>query len=258
MFPNPNNSPIKKPIQEPPQQLPCQEQLQQHLHHQQPQELTHQKPHEISPLTPSMCPFLLLHSPLSLHLNSFYITHPGLRRLSPKDFKSRRRTKSVSPVENKDLFQTAVDLCSTKLEAIADFQLRKKFKPLHDLEKIKNKKVSNPFNFRGVPMVTTFRSVGSQTQGVCDFPNKASQTDAVVRLAELEHPSLKKMFSFCAGRVPIYVHPSFYSLLKVRYPMDVGGVSRDGRVTAELGTGSLRQAVGILTPEDFRIIVDSE
>ena len=40
--------------------------------------------------------------------------------------------------------------------------------------------------------------------------------------------------------------------------MDVGGVSRDGRVTTELGTGSLRQAIGILTPEDFRTIVDTE
>ena len=48
----------------------------------------------------------------------------------------------------------------------------------------------------------------------------------------------KKMFSFFSGRVPVYVHPSFYSPPKVRYPMDVGGVSRDGRVTIELGTGS--------------------
>ena len=38
--------------------------------------------------------------------------------------------------------------------------------------------------------------------------------------------------------------------------MDVGGISRDGRVTNELG--SLRQAIGILTSEDFRPVVDSE
>ena len=90
------------------------------------------------------------------------------------------------------------------------------------------------------------------------FLEKASQTDACVRLAELEHPSLKKMLSYCAGRVPIYVHPSFYRALNVRFPMDVGGVSRDGRVTTELGTGSLGQAVGISTPEDFRAIVETE
>ena len=40
--------------------------------------------------------------------------------------------------------------------------------------------------------------------------------------------------------------------------MDVGGVSRYGWVTTELSTGSLRQAVGILTHEDFRTIVDTE
>ena len=38
----------------------------------------------------------------------------------------------------------------------------------------------------------------------------------------------------------------------------MGGISRDSRVTSELGTGSLRQAVGILTPEDFQPVVDTE
>ena len=40
--------------------------------------------------------------------------------------------------------------------------------------------------------------------------------------------------------------------------MDVGGISRDGRVTTETGTDSLHQAVGILTPEDFRPVVNTE
>ena len=44
----------------------------------------------------------------------------------------------------------------------------------------------------------------------------------------------------------------------MRFPLDVGGITSDDRVTTELGTGSLRQAVGILTPKDFRPIVDSE
>ena len=103
-------------------------------------------------------------------------------------------------------------------------------------------------------MVTILvRSIDSRTQRVWKFLETASQTDAGVRLAELQHLSLKKMLSFCSGRVPIYVHPSLYRSLK-----DVGGVSRDGRVTTELGTGSLKQAAGILTPEDFRSIVDIE
>ena len=40
--------------------------------------------------------------------------------------------------------------------------------------------------------------------------------------------------------------------------MDVGGITRDDRVNTELDTGSLRQAVGIPTPKDFRPVVDTE
>ena len=78
-------------------------------------------------------------------------------------------------------------------------------------------------------MVTTFvHSVGSQTQGVWKFLEEASQLDAGVRLVELRHSLLKKMFAKCLGRVPIFVHPSFYRFLKVRFLLDVRGLSRSG------------------------------
>ena len=132
-------------------------------------------------------------------------------------------------------------------------------KPLLQLEKIDKKKVNNPLNFKSAAMVTTFiRSAGDRTKGVWKFLDTVRQTDTGVKLAELEHSSLKRCLPFCAERVPILVHPSFYRALKVRFPLDVGGVSSDGRVNTELGTGSLRQAVGILTPGDFRPIVDTE
>ena len=87
-------------------------------------------------------------------------------------------------------------------------------------------------------MVTTFvRSVGSRTQGVWKFLEEASQLEGDVRLAELQHSSFKKLFANCSGRVPICVHPSFYGSLEVRFPLDVGGLSRGGRVAAGLGTG---------------------
>ena len=79
-----------------------------------------------------------------------------------------------------------------------------------------------------------------------------------IRLVELKHHSLKKLLHQCTGRVLIYIHPSFYRPQKLRYPMDVGGISRDSQVTNELGSGSLCQAVGILTPEDFRSVVDTD
>ena len=52
--------------------------------------------------------------------------------------------------------------------------------------------------------------------------------------------------------------PIFLWALKLKYPMDVCGISRDGRVTTELVTSSQRQAVSILTPEDFQPEVDTE
>ena len=68
---------------------------------------------------------------------------------------------------------------------------------------------------------------------------------------------VKTKFRFLCREGPHFDHSTFYRSLKVRFPLDVG-VSRDGRVNTELGTGSLKQAVGILTPEDFRPIVDTE
>ena len=44
----------------------------------------------------------------------------------------------------------------------------------------------------------------------------------------------------------------------MRYHMDVRGVSRDGQISIELDTDFLRQAIGILALEDFRIIVNTE
>ena len=97
-------------------------------------------------------------------------------------------------------------------------------------------------------MVTTFvRLAGNRTKELWRFIEEASWTD--IWLVEMEHPSLKNMSTKCTGRVPIYVHPSLYRSLKLQYPLDVGGIS---------SIGSLRQAVGILTPEDFRPVVDSE
>ena len=108
-------------------------------------------------------------------------------------------------------------------------------------------------------MVTTFvRSAGDRTKGVLKFLSTVCQSDTGIKLAELEHPFLKKCIPYCSGRVPILVHPSLYRSLKLKFPIDVGRITRDNRVRTELGTGSLRQAVGILTPKFFRPVVDDE
>ena len=71
-------------------------------------------------------------------------------------------------------------------------------------------------------------------------------------------PVIEKMCNFCSGRIPVYVHPSFYGALKVRLPINVGGLSRDGQVTTTISTGSLVYAVGILTPDEFKTLVNTE
>ena len=83
-------------------------------------------------------------------------------------------------------------------------------KPLLHLEKIDKKKVNNPLTFKSAAMETTFiRAAGDRAKGVWKFLDTVRQTDTGVKLAELEYSSLKRCLSFCAGRVPILVHPPF-------------------------------------------------
>ena len=117
--------------------------------------------------------------------------------------------------------------------------------------------ITNPYLSKDAPMLNTFvRTAGNRTKELWQLIDDASRTD--VMLADTKNSMLRKMLPFCAGRVPILVHPSYYRSLKFRYPVDVGGITRDDRVSTELGTGSLRQAVGILTPKNSWPVVDTE
>ena len=138
-----------------------------------------------------------------------------------------------------------------------DRQIKNLLKPLRDRKKADQKDIPNPYLFEGAAMVTTFvRSAGNRTKALWQFIEEASRAD--MRLAEMGHDSLNEISAKCTGRVPIYVHPTFYRSLKLRFPYDVGGISRSSRVTPELCTDSLRQAVGILTLKDFRPVVDTD
>ena len=116
--------------------------------------------------------------------------------------------------------------------------------------------MSYPARAEGLVNSTFVLSAGNRTKELWQFIGDASRAD--MRLAEMGHDPLNEISSKCTGRVPIYVHPTFHRSLKLRFPYDVGGISRSGQVTPELCTGSLRQAVGILTPKDFRPIVTNE
>ena len=57
------------------------------------------------------------------------------------------------------------------------------------LKTVNHKKISNPYLFRGAPMVTTFvRLISNRTKNLWQFIERASQA------VEMAHPSLKKIF----------------------------------------------------------------
>jgi len=136
---------------------------------------------------------------------------------------------------------------------------RKKLKPLEDLEMVDGKRVDRPELFRSVPLVTTFiREAEGRATGVWALVKAAELAFPGTRMADREHSSLEQLKGFCAGRVPVYVHPSLYRALKILYPLHVGGITRTNRVSHELGKGSLGHTVGELTATDFRTVVNNE
>ncbi len=207
----------------------------------------------LSPKSPSLSP---IRTPKLLTRAQSVTRESPTAAASPSSTELKPRSRSASN-EVRRAF-TAFHFCEDILEPQnMDHILKKTLKPLSSLKKIDGKDITNPYLFKSAAMVTTFvRSAGPRTKELWHFLEGASRADAM--LADLRHQSLKKLLPFCSGRVPILVHPTFYRSLKLRYPVDVGGITRDDRVSTELGTGSLRQAVGILTPKDFRPIVDTE
>ena len=119
--------------------------------------------------------------------------------------------------------------------------------------------VNNPLNFRDAPLVTTFiREPKNRAISVWRTITAAESAFPGVVLVKRVHPSLTNMKAKCKGRAPIFIHPSLYRAIKIRFPHDVGGVARTDTVTKELGIDSLGQAVGILTREDFLPMLDTD
>lgn len=77
-----------------------------------------------------------------------------------------------------------------------------------------------------------------------------------IRMVEFGSPDLIKLHNFCAGRVPVRLHPLLYRALKLTYPTDVGSFVLDGGMRTELGIGSLGQFVAVLHPTDFRPVYE--
>ena len=190
--------------------------------------------------------------------NLLFRSQSATRESTPPASSSVEKQRSRSTSNEVRRALTAYHFCEDILQPQnLDHVVKKSLKPLLSLRTVDKLEITNPYLLQDAPMITTFvRTAGNRTKELWKFIDDASRTD--VMLADTKNSMLRKMLPFCSGRVPVLVHPSFYRSLKLRYPVDVGGITWDERVSTELGTGSLRQAVGILTPKDFRPVVDTE
>lgn len=83
--------------------------------------------------------------------------------------------------------------------------------------------------------------------------SEAKEAFPQVRMVENWNTRLEKKYEkFCARKVPVVLHTALYRTLKLPYPIDIGGIVLDSRMTSEMGTGSLRQSVGVFSFADFR------
>lgn len=72
----------------------------------------------------------------------------------------------------------------------------------------------------------------------------------------LGSPGLKKIKVILRREVPVLFHPSLYKVVKLTYPMDVGRIVLDERMTSELVIESLGQSVRVLSGADFRPVCE--
>ena len=130
---------------------------------------------------------------------------PAAQEARPKlSCKQAKAAKGEGQEGTEEQIRKAVAFCTVRLESVTDYQLCKLLKPLLDLEKVQKKRICNPLNFTSAAMVTTFiRMAGDCTKGVWQFLDTVRQTDVGVKLAGLEHSSLKRCLPHCAGRVLI-------------------------------------------------------
>lgn len=120
--------------------------------------------------------------------------------------------------------------------------------------------VTDPTKFKDAPLLTTFIRVNkdSRTEALWAWINAAKDAIPGQQLVDTEHPLLNNLVFKYEGRVPVYIHPSFYRALKLIFPLDVGGMAKNGVPSVDLLNGSLGQACHVLATGDFRPVCDTE
>lgn len=124
------------------------------------------------------------------------------------------------------------------------------------MSSVDGKSVEDPRNFPNYPgVITCIRDTGAYLKAWSHVA-EAKEAFSNMTIAKMDTPYLRKLRQYCAGWVPVLLHPSLYRCIKLTYPRDVGGIVLEGRMTSELGVGSLGQSVGVLTDADFRPVCE--
>lgn len=126
------------------------------------------------------------------------------------------------------------------LERDLSLQRKALFRPLFKCTSVDGKSTDDPRNLPDVPGVIML------------IRGKLKVWDHLAGCPKYRLLNLKKLARLCAERVPVLLHRSLYRALKLTFPAGVGGIVLDGRITPEMGTGSLRQSVWVLSSTYFR------
>ena len=89
-----------------------------------------------------------------------------------------------------------------------------------------------------------------------DGGNKKKQYQG--KICELGATLFKKNHQKFSGNLLVCISPSFNRELKLIFLTDVGRISRSGHIMTDLGTGSLKQVIIILTSANFKPIINTE
>ena len=158
--------------------------------------------------------------------------------------------------EKKYRHKRGVHICCVDPDVLSTVKLQ--HQALRELKVLQNYKmvqpgelnVEDPTNFpRAKKLLTVVRAGDQTSQQVWEMLKEANSAfDISAPLAVWNDPHLKKLVSFCSGRVPVYMHPSLYRAIKLTFPRHVGGVSHDATINTVLGTDPMGPAVGVLDP----------
>lgn len=172
--------------------------------------------------------------------------------------RSKTRNKGSRPKSKSRATLSAAELC--RVGEMETKSMAPELEKLYKKGVISGKDIEDPANFPGAPrLVTIIRMPNESNKKLWRRLESASEVSVEgSKMADWGHPSLKNSNARCSGRVTSYVHPSLYRSLKLMFPEDIGDFVAGDRVSTQQGTGDLRPLIGVLGPECFRPVVDTE